>query len=126
MNSFSNLNINSRPSIAVACGGMAWGHFRIPLRALDRSGIADTWATVVFYAIPLVLFIPWIIKNWRRIWRCGWSLHIIGMSLGASLALYSDALLYTEVVPGLVIYYLTPVLLGCQTILQLTFPVIPL
>lgn len=126
MNSFSNLNINSRASIAVAYSGMAWGLLWIPLRAIDRSGKADAWATVVFYAIPLALFIPWIIKNWRRIWRCGWSLHIIGMSLGASLALNSDALLYTEVVRGLVIYYLTPVLLGCQTILQLTIPVIPL
>jgi drug/metabolite transporter (DMT)-like permease len=106
---FSNFNIESRASLAVAYSGIAWGLFWIPLRFMDRAGITDAWATVVFYGIPFVLFIPWIIINWQRIWRCGWSLHFIGMATGGSLAFYSDAMLYTEVVRGLVLYYLTPV-----------------
>lgn len=106
---FSNHGIELRASLAVAYSGIAWGLFWIPLRFMDRAGITDAWATVVFYGIPFVLFIPWIIKNWQRIWRCGWSLHFIGMTTGGSLAFYSDAMLYTEVVRGLVLYYLTPV-----------------
>jgi len=106
---FSNHGIQLRASLAVAYSGIAWGLFWIPLRFMDRAGITDAWATVVFYGIPFVLFIPWIIKNWQRIWRCGWSLHFIGMTTGGSLAFYSDAMLYTEVVRGLVLYYLTPV-----------------
>ncbi len=106
---FSNHGIELRASLAVAYSGIAWGLFWIPLRFMDRAGITDAWATVVFYGIPFVLFIPWIVKNWRRIWRCGWSLHFIGMATGGSLAFYSDAMLYTEVVRGLVLYYLTPV-----------------
>ena len=106
---FSNLNLTARASLACAYSGVAWGLFWIPLRGMDDAGITDAWATVVFYAVPLILFSPWIFRNWRRIARCGWSLHLIGISTGVSLVFYSNALLYTEVVRGLVLYYTTPV-----------------
>lgn len=106
---FSNLSLQARASIACAYSGIAWGLFWIPLRGMDRAGVTDAWATVLFYGVPLLLFSPWIIRNWRRIARCGWSLHFIGITTGASLAFYSNAMLYTEVVRGLVLYYTTPV-----------------
>ncbi len=106
---FSNLSLKARASLACAYSGVAWGLFWIPLRGMDSAGVTDAWATVLFYAMPLVLFSPWIFKNWRRIARCGWSLHFIGIATGVSLAFYSNALLYTEVVRGLVLYYTTPV-----------------
>jgi len=106
---FSRLSLTTKASLACAYSGVAWGLFWIPLRGMDRAGVTDAWATVLFYGIPLVLFLPWIFRNWRRIARCGWSLHFIGMTTGASLAFYSNAMLYTEVVRGLVLYYTTPV-----------------
>lgn len=106
---FSHLSLEIRASLACAYSGVAWGLFWIPLRGMDRAGVTDAWATVLFYGIPLLLFLPWIIKNWRRIARCGWPLHLIGIATGASLAFYSNAMLYTEVVRGLVLYYTTPV-----------------
>ena len=106
---FSSLSLQARASLACAYSGIAWGLFWIPLRGMDRSGVTAAWATVLFYAIPLLLFAPWIIRNWRRIARCGWSLHFIGIATGTSLAFYSNAMLYTEVVRGLVLYYTTPI-----------------
>jgi drug/metabolite transporter (DMT)-like permease len=106
---FSRLSLTTRASLACAYSGVAWGLFWIPLRGMDRAGVTDAWATVLFYGIPLVLFLPWILRNWRRIMRCGWSLHFIGIATGTSLAFYSNAMLYTEVVRGLVLYYTTPV-----------------
>jgi len=106
---FSRLSLTTRASLACAYSGVAWGLFWIPLRGMDRAGVTDAWATVLFYGIPLVLFLPWILRHWRRIARCGWSLHFIGITTGASLAFYSNAMLYTEVVRGLVLYYTTPV-----------------
>ena len=106
---FANLSLKARASLACAYSGVAWGLFWIPLRGMDDAGITDAWATVLFYGVPLVLFSPWIFRNWRRVARCGWSLHFIGISTGVSLAFYSNALLYTEVVRGLVLYYTTPV-----------------
>jgi drug/metabolite transporter (DMT)-like permease len=106
---FSGLGIELRASLAVAYSGIAWGLYWIPLRYMDGKGVTDAWATVLFYGIPLVLFIPWMVKNRRRILRGGWSLHLIGIVTGSSLVFYSDAMLYTEVVRGVVLYYLTPV-----------------
>jgi drug/metabolite transporter (DMT)-like permease len=106
---FSSLSLKARASLACAYSGVAWGLFWIPLRGMDNAGVTDAWATVLFYGMPLVLFSPWIFKNWRRIARCGWSLHFIGIATGVSLAFYSNALLYTEVIRGLVLYYTTPV-----------------
>ncbi len=109
MAKLAHLDIETRAKLACLYSGLAWGLFWIPLRGMDSAGVTDAWATVLFYGMPLVLFSPWIIKNWRRIARCGWSLHFIGIATGASLAFYSNALLYTEVVRGLVLYYTTPV-----------------
>ncbi len=105
----SGLSLKARASLACAYSGIAWGLFWIPLRGMDDAGVTDAWATVLFYAIPLLLFSPWILRHWRRIARGGWSLHCIGLATGASLAFYSNAFLYTEVVRGLVLYYTTPV-----------------
>ena len=106
---FSRLSLKARASLACAYSGVAWGLFWIPLRGMDSAGVTDAWATVVFYGVPLILFSPWIFRYWRRIARGGWSLHCIGIATGVSLAFYSNALLYTEVVRGLVLYYTTPV-----------------
>jgi drug/metabolite transporter (DMT)-like permease len=106
---FSRLSLTTRASLACAYSGVAWGLFWIPLRGMDRAGVTDAWATVLFYGIPLVLFLPWILRHWRRIARCGWPLHFIGIATGVSLAFYSNAMLYTEVVRGLVLYYTTPI-----------------
>ena len=106
---FASLSLKARASLACAYSGIAWGLFWIPLRGMDNAGVTDAWATVLFYGIPLLLFSPWIFVNWRRIARCGWSLHFIGIATGVSLAFYSNALLYTEVIRGLVLYYTTPV-----------------
>jgi drug/metabolite transporter (DMT)-like permease len=106
---FSRLSLTTRASLACAYSGIAWGLFWIPLRGMDRAGVTDAWATVLFYAIPLLCFMPWIVRNWRRIARCGWPLHFIGIATGTSLAFYSNAMLYTEVVRGLVLYYTTPI-----------------
>ena len=106
---FTQLSLKARASLACAYSGVAWGLFWIPLRGMDSAGVTDAWATVLFYGMPLLLFSPWIFVNWRRIARCGWSLHFIGIATGVSLAFYSNALLYTEVIRGLVLYYTTPV-----------------
>ena len=106
---FGGLSLKAKASIACAYSGVAWGLFWIPLRGMDDAGITDAWATVMFYGVPLLLFSPWILLNWRRILACGWPMQFIGISAGVALAFYSSALLYTEVVRALVIYYTTPV-----------------
>lgn len=109
MQRFHRLDIESRAKIACLYSGVAWGLFWIPLRYMDAEGISGAWATVMFYGVPALIFLPWGLWHWRRLARVGKLLHFIGISAGVSLALYSDAMLYTEIVRGVVLYYLTPV-----------------
>jgi len=109
MNFISDLDIVSRAKLACVYSGITWGLFWIPLRMLDRAGIYGAWATVLFYVVPLLLFLPYLIFRWNKIIRCGLPLHFIGLASGIALALYANALLYTEVVRGLLLFYLTPV-----------------
>ena len=95
--------------LACAYSGVAWGVFWIPLRAMDQAGIVGAWATVVFYVVPLILLLPVIVWRWRLLVAGGLSLHLTGLCTGLALVLYADAVLYTEVVPAMLLYYLTPV-----------------
>ena len=105
----SSLDIVFRAKLACIYSGITWGLFWIPLRMLDRAGIYGAWATILFYAVPLLFFLPYLVFRWNKILRCGLPLHLIGIASGTALALYADALIYTEVVRGLLLFYLTPV-----------------
>ncbi len=109
MKNISHLDIVSRAKLACIYSGVTWGLFWIPLRMLDRAGIYGAWATVLFYAVPLLLFLPYLVSRWKRILSCGLTLHLIGIASGTALAFYANALIYTEVVRGLLLFYLTPV-----------------
>jgi drug/metabolite transporter (DMT)-like permease len=104
-----NLEIEARARLACIYSGLAWGLFWIPLRMLDRAGIYGAWATVLFYLVPLFIFLPYTILHWNKILRCGLQLHLIGLATGTSLVLYANAMLYTEVVHGMLLYYMTPI-----------------
>jgi len=106
---FSNLNIVTQAKLACAYSGIAWGLYWIPLRLMDEAGVYAAWSTVMFYAVPLIFFLPWTRKQWSRIRSCKAAYHWIGITTGISLVLYANAMLYTEVVRGVLMYYLTPV-----------------
>ncbi len=94
--------------LAVAFSGFAWGLFWIPLRALDQAGITGVWAIVLFYLLPALCLTPLFVLRRHQILRAGWSLHIAGFLAGLSLVLYAGALIFTDVVRALLLYYLTP------------------
>ncbi len=102
-------SLETRAKLSCALAGVVWGLFWIPLRALDDIGITGAWATVVLYFWPLALLLPLAIWRWRRILRGGFGLQVTGLVTGASLVLYADALIYTEVIRAMLLFYLTPV-----------------
>jgi len=95
----------------LACGyaGIVWGLFWLPLRAMDEAGITGAWSTAMFYIVPLVILLPMVIWRWRQLIAGGINLHITGIIAGFSLVLYANALIHTEVVHAMLLYYLTPV-----------------
>ena len=108
----SPLSVNkteTRAKLACAFAGVVWGLFWIPLRAMDAIGITGAWATAMLYFWPLVLVLPLAVWRWRRILRGGFGLQLTGLVTAASLVLYADALIYTEVIRAMLLFYLTPV-----------------
>ena len=92
----------------VAIAGLAWGLFWIPLRALDAGGIEGVWAVVLFYALPAAFLFPVLIWRSPQIMRGGWPLQIAGILTGMSLVLYAGAVMFTDVVRALLLFYMTP------------------
>ncbi|MEM7225224.1 MAG: DMT family transporter, partial [Pseudomonadota bacterium] len=105
----SKIDETTLAKFACAYSGVAWGVFWLPLRALDEAGLVGAWATVVFYVIPLILVSPVVVWRWRRIVAGGLGLQVTGICTALALVLYADAVLYTEVVPAILLFYLTPV-----------------
>ena len=103
------MKTETQAKLACAFAGVVWGIFWIPLRAMDQAGITGAWATATMYLCPFLLLLPVIAWRWRRMLRGGAGLQVTGMVTAASLVLYADALIYTEVIRAMLLYYLTPV-----------------
>lgn len=97
------------PSVVVALIGVSWGVFWLPMRLLDKIGLGGAWASLAVFATAMVLLLPVIIARRRRLVAGGTSLLITGMITGAAFALYATALVLTEIVYTILLFYLTPV-----------------
>ncbi|NIR29046.1 MAG: DMT family transporter [Gammaproteobacteria bacterium] len=97
------------PSLGVAVSGVLWGLFWMPFRALGEAGFAGGWASLVFYLGSTLVLLPWAVARGRRLRAAGIGLLLTGAIAGAAFSLYATALLLTEVVRVLLLFYLTPV-----------------
>ena len=93
--------------LACAFAGVAWGLFWLPLRAMDQAGITGAWATVMIYVIPLACALPLLFWRRRSIIEGGLLMQMIGLVAGIGLVLYADALIYTQVIKAMLLFYLT-------------------
>ena len=104
--------LNSRgrnAKIAVALGAAIWGLYWIPLRALDEAGITGAWATFLYYLGPLILWLPIALARARRLATGRAGLWLTGFPIALSMVLYANALIFTEVVRAVLLFYLTPI-----------------
>ena len=90
-------------------GASVWGLFWIPLRYLDTLGIGGLWALCLVMAAG---FVPALIM----IYRCKELPDLAlsdtwyaGLALGLATTLYFIALLYTDVIRVIFLFYLLPV-----------------
>lgn len=96
-------------SLAVLCTGAVWGTFWLPLRALEAAGFGGAWATLPPVAVGVLILLPIVAWRWRRLAAAGWGVALLGMASGTGYALYSDALLLTEIVTAILLFHLSPV-----------------
>ena len=103
-----SMSLETRAKLACLFSGCVWGVFWIPLRALEEAGIHGLWGTVVFFAIPALVFLPLLLARRRKIAAGGADLQITAFLSAASLTLYAIAIMYTDVVRAMLLFYLTP------------------
>lgn len=114
--------IDRHRAVAVALGAAVWGLYWIPLRAIERAGISGPMvivianvtaaATVVLYLVyrhlcadsGTSLFLRTALRDLRS--RHG---LVLGGTLGLSSVFYMLALLHTDVVRAVFLFYLLPV-----------------
>ncbi|MDX1529082.1 MAG: DMT family transporter, partial [Gammaproteobacteria bacterium] len=97
------------PSLAVVISGVLWGLFWMPFRALGEAGFSGGWASLAFYLGTTLILVPFAIARWPKLRAAGWGLLVTGGIAGAAFTLYATALLLTEVIRVLLLFYLTPV-----------------
>ncbi len=97
------------PSLAIVASTLLWGTMWIPLRELDRAGLAGAWATTAGFLLPLLALLPFGVANRRRLLAGGHSLLAGGLLMAVSIALYAEALLRGQVARVILLFYLTPV-----------------
>lgn len=96
-------------SIAVGGAGAVWGCFWLPARYFDDKGLQNGMFSTALFAVTLVVLLPLLALRWREWRNTAGPLARIGIWTGVAFALYANALVGTEIVRALLLFYLTPV-----------------
>lgn len=97
------------PSLGVGLAGLLWGLFWLPFRAAQQAGVGGGWASLSLFVVCTLVLAPAAALRWRRLRARAGPLLVTGVLAGAAFSLYSTALLLTEVVRAVLLFYLTPV-----------------
>jgi len=114
------------PALAVFASSAIWGLFWLPLRYFAAHGVTGLWSTVVVMGLPVLVIVP--LALWRgevRREHAG-TLFLVGIGGGVSLALYAAALVHTDVIRAIFLFYLMPVWTALYGLVALREPVRPL
>jgi drug/metabolite transporter (DMT)-like permease len=106
---FSEQNSDKTLSLVLAASAGAWGLFWLPLRTIEEVGIAGSWSVVFFNACPLIVLIPLLIFNCKKLTGVLGPTLLAALTIGMAFTLYSNGLVETTIVRATMLYYLTPV-----------------
>jgi drug/metabolite transporter (DMT)-like permease len=111
-------------SFGVAATGALWGLFWIPVRHMEAAGVGGAWPSLIFFTASVGLLLPW---QWRALRRCkDWQgLVVLGLLTGGAFALYIVALLFTDVIRAILLFYITPVWSTLLSRVVLKAPITP-
>lgn len=104
-----SFSIDLRARIACLYAGAVWGLFWIPLRGLEKAGTHSLWITAVYFLVPVCCLAPALLWRAREILQGGMKLQVTAALAALAITLYSIAIIYTDVVRVMLLFYLTPV-----------------
>lgn len=94
-------------TFAVALCGSIWGLFWLPLRWLEGQEVGGGWTSLIFNLVLLVTALPLLRR--RADWAGFGRLAPAGLLLGTAFSLYTVALVMTDVLHAILLFYLTPI-----------------
>ena len=95
-------------ALAVTVAGCVWGALWLPLRHLESTGLMGPWATIGAELAATLFMLPLALWRWRQ-WKAGWPLLLMGLFGGTAFVLYNNAVLITDVIHVMLLFYLTPI-----------------
>jgi len=94
-------------TLALTFNAFTWGVSWWPFRWLQERGLHALWATVMVYAVALILISVWRPQAWGQLWRTR-SLWWIVLAAGATNASFNTAVTIGDVVRVVLLFYLMP------------------
>ena len=94
-------------TLALTFNAFTWGVSWWPFRWLQERGLHALWATVMIYAVAVVLISLWRPQAWGQLWRTR-SLWWIVLAAGATNAAFNTAVTVGDVVRVVLLFYVMP------------------
>lgn len=98
-----------RHSLAILATAILWGCFWIPLRQLDLHGAGSIVFTGASFVLPLLFFLPHLLRTPARMLRWSPSVWLMGLTFALAACLYTEGTLRGNVARVILLFYLTPV-----------------
>ena len=94
-------------ALALTFNAFTWGVSWWPFRWLQERGLHALWATVLVYAVAVVLISLWRPQAWGQLWRTR-SLWWLVLAAGVTNASFNTAVTIGDVVRVVLLFYLMP------------------
>lgn len=95
------------PVLALLFNALAWGLAWWPLRQLQALGLHPLWATVLIYALPVLLITLWRCAAWAQLLRTP-TLWLLMAAAGTTNAAFNWGVTVGDVVRVVLLFYLMP------------------
>ena len=106
---FSKEHSDKTLSLALSLSAAAWGLYWFPLRSIENTGLSGSWSVVFFNACPLIVLLPWLVFNFKKLIGVLGPTLLAAIMIGMAFTLYANGLVETTIVRATLLYYLTPV-----------------
>ena len=95
------------PALALLVNAFVWGLSWWPLRQLQALGLHPLWATVLIFALAVVVITLWRRAAWGQLLRTP-ALWVLVLAAGTTNATFNWAVTIGDVVRVVLLFYLMP------------------
>lgn len=102
----SSRQMEFRGALAIIIGAGAWGLFWLPLRYLNSIGMEGMWSVALVMGLTWLFAIPAMLRKTEMLDR---HYALFGLVIGLSSVFYFGAVIYSDVVRVILLFYLLPI-----------------